>query len=106
MADKKKLMPPGERLLSEITKRGMKQSELAVRTGMTAKHISTVINGTKEISMTFARKLDIALGVDSGTWAKYQADYDNYMSEMEEKNGITEEETAIYKRLKALSIDT
>lgn len=100
MADTKKVMNPGERLLSEITKRGMKQSELAIRTGATPKHISTIINGTKEISVSFARKLDIALGEKSGTWAAYQAEYDAYMAEMEEKNGITEEETAIFKRMK------
>lgn len=100
MADTNKVMHPGERLLSEITKRGMKQSELAIRTGMSAKHISTVINGTKEISVSFARKLDIALGDNSGTWIAYQAEYDIYMAEMEEKNGITEEETTIFKTMK------
>mgnify|MGYP000337578962 FL=1 len=100
MADTNKVMNPGERLLSEITKRGMKQSELAIRTGATPKHISTIINGTKEISVSFARKLDIALGDESGTWASYKAEYDDYMAEMEEKNGITEEETTIYKKMK------
>ena len=100
MADTNTVINPGERLLSEITKRGMKQSELAIRTGTTPKHISTIINGTKEISLSFARKLDIALGEKSGTWASYKAEYDDYMAEMEEKNGITEEETAIYKKMK------
>lgn len=100
MPDTKKVINPGERLLSEITKLGMKQSELAIRTGVTAKHISTVINGTKDISLSFARKLDIALGNKIGTWAAYQAEYDDYMAEMEEKNDVTEEETAIYKQMK------
>ena len=45
-------------MFSEITKRGKKQSELAIRTGATPKHISTIINGTKEISVSFARKLE------------------------------------------------
>ena len=88
MADTNKVMNPGERLLSEITKRGMKQSELAIRTGATPKHISTIINGTKEISVSFARKLDIALGDESGTWASYKAEYDDYMAEMEEKYSL------------------
>lgn len=61
MADTNKVMNPGERLLSEITKRGVKQSELAICTGVTSKNISTIINGTKEISVSFAHKLDIAL---------------------------------------------
>lgn len=100
MTGANKVLNPGERLFSEITKLGMNQSELAIRTGVSAKHISTVINGTKDISLSFARKLDIALGNKIGTWAAYQAEYDDYMAEMEEKNGITNEETAIYKQMK------
>ena len=38
---------PGELLLSELSKLGMKQKELALRTGLSEKHISTVINGNK-----------------------------------------------------------
>lgn len=100
MADTKEIKHPGELLLSEITRRNMKQKELALRTGMTEKHISTVINGTKTISVSFARKLDIALGDESGAWAKHQAEYDNYMARLEEENGITAEETNIFKGMK------
>ena len=78
----------------------MKQKELAIRAGVSEKHISTIINGTKEITSSFARKLDIALGDDSGTWAKHQAAYDDYMAKLEEENGITEEEVSILKSLK------
>ncbi len=91
---------PGEILLSEINRIGMKQKELAIRTGMTEKHISTVINGSKNISPAFARKLDIALGSEKGTWANYQAAYDEYVAQVEETNGITEEEISILKSLK------
>ena len=91
---------PGEILLTEINRVGMKQKELAIRTGMTEKHISTVINGSKNISPAFARKLDIALGSEKGTWAKYQAAYDEYVAQVEEANGITEEEISILKSLK------
>ena len=91
---------PGEILLTEINRIGMKQKELAIRTGMTEKHISTVINGSKNISPAFARKLDIALASEKGTWAKYQAAYDEYVAQVEEANGITEEEISILKSLK------
>lgn len=93
-------MHPGSLLLSEITKRNMKQKELAIRTGVSEKHISTIINGAKDISASFARKLDIALGDESGTWAKHQADYDEYIAEVEEKNGITNDEVNIFKGMK------
>ena len=100
MVNANEIKHPGELLLSEITRRDMKQKELAIRTGMSEKHISMVINGTKTISVSFARKLDIALGDESGTWAKYQADYDNYMAQLEEENGITSDETNIFKSMK------
>ncbi|MBR0225950.1 MAG: hypothetical protein IJL92_07835 [Thermoguttaceae bacterium] len=91
---------PGDLLLFEITKRGMKQKELAIRTGMSEKHVSTVINGAKTISASFARRLDIALGAESGTWSKHQADYDIYMAQLEEENGITDEENKVFKGMK------
>ena len=100
MSDSIKVVHPGELLLNRITALGMKQKELAIRAGVSEKHISTIINGTKEITSSFARKLDIALGDDSGTWAKHQAAYDDYMAKLEEENGITEEEVSILKSLK------
>lgn len=90
---------PGELLLSELSARGMRQKELSVRTGMTEKHISTIVSGSKPISVSFGRKLDIALGDEIGTWAKRQADYDNYMARLKEENDITSDETNVYKRL-------
>ena len=102
MENTKTIKHPGELLLSKIGELGMKQKELAIRTGMSEKHISTVINGTKDISASFARKLDIALGEEIGTWAKHQADYDDYMAKLEEENGITDEEVSILKTMKEI----
>ena len=102
MENTKIIKHPGELLLSKVGELGMKQKELAIRTGMSEKHISTVINGTKDISASFARKLDIALGEEIGTWAKHQADYDDYMAKLEEENGITDEEVGILKTMKEI----
>lgn len=41
------IIHPGETLAEVIEDREMTQRELAVRTGMTEKHISTVIHGQK-----------------------------------------------------------
>ena len=99
MAALQPIQHPGQLLLSEITKIGMSQRELAARTGVTEKHISTVINGSKDLSASFARKLDIALGSESGFWAKRQTDYDQYMVIVKEENNITQEELTILKSL-------
>lgn len=99
MSNLKVVTHPGKLLLSEIGRLDMKQKELALRTGVSEKHISTIINGTKGISASFARKLDVALGTKSGTWAKLQAEYDHYMAQLEEENGITEDEFSILKSM-------
>ena len=93
---------PGNLLMKKIHQLGMSQRELAIRTGMTEKHISTVINGDKDVSAVFARRLDVALGEESGTWAKHQLDYDQYMIAFGEANGITDEELAILKAMKEI----
>ncbi len=100
MAELEIIKHPGKILLSEAKKSGMSQKEIAIRTGVSEKHISTIINGTKDISVSFARKLDLAFGAESGTWASYQEKYDQYMLRLEEENGITEEELFILKPMK------
>ena len=62
------IIHPGETLAEVLEDREMTQRELAVRTGMTEKHISTVIHGQKGISVAFARKLEYALGIEAVFW--------------------------------------
>ena len=91
---------PGQYLLEEITKVGMSQKELAIRTGATEKHISTVINGFKPISTAFAKKLSYAIDKEPTYWLKLQAEYDMEILRFEEENKITSQETEILKELK------
>lgn len=97
------IIHPGETLAEVIEDRKMSQRELAVRTGMTEKHISTVIHGQKGISAAFARKLEYALGIETSFWMNLQANYDRELLEFEELNNITEEETGVLKNLKEVS---
>ncbi len=94
------IIHPGETLAEVIEDREMTQRELAVRTGMTEKHISTVIHGQKNISAAFAKKLEYALGIEASFWMNLQADYDREILEFEEINNITEKELEILKNLK------
>lgn len=94
------IIHPGETLAEVLEDREMSQRELAVRTGMTEKHISTVIHGQKGISAAFARKLEYALGIETAFWMNLQANYDRELLEFEEVNNITEEELGVLKNLK------
>ena len=100
--EKGKMKHPGEVLLTEITKAQMSQKELALRTGVSEKHISTIINGGKDISASFARKLEIALGSEKNYWAQLQAEYDQYQVQLEEENNITDEEIEILSSMKEI----
>lgn len=101
--DKKSEIPvkhPGIYLLDEITNHDMSRKELSIRTDVTEKHISTVINGVKNISPSFAKKLEYALGKPASYWLGLQAEYDSAVVQFEEENNITSEETNILKNLK------
>ena len=67
---------PYEVLKEEMKNQGLIQRELALRTGVSEKHISTVLSGSKSISPSFAKKLEYALGMDAIFWINLQANYD------------------------------
>lgn len=94
------IIHPGETLAEVLEDRGMSQKELATRTGMTEKHISTVVKCHKNISVAFARKLEYALGIDANFWINLQSNYDRELLEYEEVNNITQDEIEILKPLK------
>ena len=94
------IIHPGETLSEVLEDRGMTQRELAVRTGMTEKHISTVIRGQKGISAAFAKKLEYALGIEAAFWMNLQSNYDREILEFEELNNITDKEINVLSNLK------
>ena len=94
------IIHPGETLAEVLEDKGMKQNELASRTGMTPKHISTIVNCEKPISTSFAKKLEYVLGIDSSFWINLQANYDKELSDFQEINKIDREEFRILRFLK------
>lgn len=94
------IIHPGETLEEVLEDRNMSQRELAIRTGMTEKHVSTVINGQKGISSSFAKKLEYALGIEASFWMNLQTNYEQELLAFEEVNNISEQEISILKNLK------
>lgn len=94
------IIHPGETLEEILQDRNMSQKELAIRTGVTEKHVSTVLHGQKNISPAFARKLEFALGIESAFWMNLQSNYDREMLEFEEFNNISNEEIDVLGKLK------
>lgn len=94
------IIHPGETLEEIIEDRDMSQRELSIRTGVTEKHISTVIHGQKGISTAFAKKLEYALGIEASFWMNLQANYERELLEFEELNNISEQEVELLKNLR------
>lgn len=89
---------PGEILQEELNMSGMSRKELAIRTGVTEKHICTIVNGDKGISSAFAKKLGYVFKSDT-YWMRLQADYDAYQLTLQEENAISQEEIHLLKPL-------
>ena len=66
---------PGVYLRRMLDERGIRQAELAERTGLTPKHINQIVNETIGISADVALLLERALGTSPGFWTRAEAEY-------------------------------
>lgn len=96
------IIHPGETLKEILEERNMSQQELALRTGVSPKHISTVLNGEKNISVSFAKKLEYALNIEAEFWMNLQNQFDKELFEFDELNSISQEEITIFKSMKEI----
>ena len=96
------IIHPGETLKEMLRDRNINQRELAMRTGLTEKHISNVVNCKKPISVSFAKKLEYVFGVDASFWISLQGNYDRELADFEEIHGVTDHEIEILGRLSAI----
>lgn len=94
------IIHPGETLQDILQNREMTQKELAIRTGVTEKHVSNIVNCLSPISTSFAKKLEYALGIDTSFWLNLQSIYEKELLEFEELHDIKDDEIAILKNLK------
>ena len=94
------IVHPGNTIKELLEDRNMNQEELAIRTGYSAKHVSEVISGKKDISSNFANALEYAFGIPTQFWINMQGIYDREILEIKRMAEITDEEFNILKDLK------
>ncbi len=68
-------IPPGETIRENMIYLGMDQEELAVRLGITPKHLSNVINGNASLTYEMAIKLEDVIGPSAEFWINLERDY-------------------------------
>lgn len=81
---------PGIILRGVLEERGIRQSELAERTGLTAKHINQLVSGNIGISTDVAILLERALDAEAGFWMRAEADYQAHVSRKKAKAQLLE----------------
>lgn len=94
------IIHPGETIKELLEEKEMTQEELAVRTGYSAKHISEVISGKKDISSKMANALEYVFNIPTEFWINLQGIYDKEVLELEKRNNIKEEEFEVLNELK------
>jgi HTH-type transcriptional regulator/antitoxin HigA len=72
---------PGTLLGRYLETQGIRQSELAERTGLTTKHVNQIVKRSVGISPDVAVVLETALGTPHRFWARVGADWEMYNSE-------------------------
>ena len=69
---------PGDTLKETLDALGMRQKDLSLRTGLTPKTISGIINGKEPLSQQTALQLETVLGVPAPLWNNLERQYQEY----------------------------
>jgi HTH-type transcriptional regulator / antitoxin HigA len=79
---------PGIILARYLDAHGIRQTELAERTGLTTKHVNQIVKKSVGISPDIAVLLETALGTPHRFWAQVGADWDIYNSEQKSAKSL------------------
>lgn len=80
--------PPGATIEDALGERGWTQAELAERLGMSAKHVSLLVNGKASISADTAVALASVLGSTAEFWLEREAKYRAGLARLEERKRL------------------
>lgn len=89
---------PGEVLSDELEIRDMSQQELSKRTGLSAKHIVSIIKGKAPITPETAIKLERAIGMPANYWLNLESNYQEIKARLDEEDKL-EDDLSWLKRI-------
>jgi HTH-type transcriptional regulator / antitoxin HigA len=81
-------VPPGETLQETIDSLDMDQRDLAVRTGLSTKHINQIIQGHAPITQETAIRFERVTGVPAKLWNSLEINYREQLAKLEEKRQL------------------
>lgn len=77
-------VPPGATLLEKIRELGMTQKDLAMRLGLSEKHVSQIVNGKEPITQKTAIGLERATGIPAHFWNSREMIYRERLARKED----------------------
>lgn len=89
---------PGDTLLELLEQYGVSQKELSIKTQTSEKHINEIIKGKKNITISFAKKLENIFKPSASFWVNRQGIYDEKMESIRIIENISLEEKGLVKR--------
>jgi HTH-type transcriptional regulator/antitoxin HigA len=89
---------PGELLAETLNALGLKQAELARRTGRPVQAINEIVKGVKEITPETALQLERVLGVPAHIWTRLEADYRQDIARLHDRTQLEEREVPLARR--------
>src|SRR5438132_3700174 len=84
-------VPPGQTLQETIDALGIDQRELAVRSGLSAKHINQIIKGIAPITHDTAIRLERVTGVPARMWNNLEANYREQLARLNQRKRLQED---------------
>jgi len=88
-------IPPGETIRENMVYLGMNQEELAARLGITAKHLSNILNGLAPITHDSAIKLESVIGPRAEFWMELETNYQLNKIRLDKQNELAASESAL-----------
>ena len=90
---------PGETLEELLEQYGISQKELAAKIDTSEKHINEVIKGKKNITVSFAKKLENVLPPKASFWINRQNIYDEKIESIRIRENISSEEKEAFRKI-------
>ncbi|MDH5641074.1 MAG: hypothetical protein OEY28_07250, partial [Nitrospira sp.] len=81
-------VPPGRTLQETIDALGMGQRDLAIRAGLSSKHINQIIQGSAPLTYETAVRLERVTGVPARMWNNLEVNYREQLAKLEEKQRL------------------
>ena len=85
------VFPPGDTLAEWLNERGMTQTELAVRAGLSTKHVNQIVKGAAPITTETALGLERVTGIPAHLWNTLEMSYRSHLARRAEQERLADE---------------